>query len=78
MEWISVKDSLPEKEKAERGYYDESKSVLIMTDDGMYVAEYNHAEKKWGIEWEYDFEDYVCEVTHWMPLPEPPKQSTKQ
>lgn len=69
MEWISVKDRLPDKA-----------CYCFVYDDlprAEYYAKYN---KKDGF---YYFEneegDYVpyketnAKVTHWMPLPEPPK-----
>lgn len=67
MEWISVKDRLPSSE----GYY--------------LVLDYKHIEKlmfREGFFWTtscYDY-DHTNEdqksmyVTHWMPLPQPPKE----
>lgn len=59
--WIPVTERLP----------DSGKCVLIYSEDGM-VAEGNYTayDKKW-----YQFRWSVKgqEVTHWMPLPEPPK-----
>ena len=62
-EWISVEERLPPKD-----YYD-----YVLAWDGRHVEflHYNHRYQKW--------DDYVTmkthpfEVTHWMPLPEPPK-----
>lgn len=63
--WISVEERLPE---AECG--DFSKNVLVT--DGKYIAisSYFNCE---------EMEPYWCytgigEITHWMPLPEPPKE----
>lgn len=64
-EWISVKDRLPESI---------TRRCLIASDDGNFVhpriALYNSVEEIWV---------YVIigklvtsDVTHWMPLPEPP------
>jgi len=70
MEWIKVEDRLPEKE----GTY----LVCAKEYEKATVAEYNMiGGKKWialqnvGT---YDDWDYDCIVTHWMPLPENPKQ----
>ena len=76
MEWIKIKDSLPDKE----GYY------LIICADRRCLAEYSN--KKWHtIEYlgpyerdeEIVFDSFkkLCEwtqksVTHWLSLPEPP------
>lgn len=66
MEWISVKERLPEKK---------GMRVLIVCDyrTGPYIA-----IGEWGNdEWDIDRLDRVYglsaeQVTHWMPLPEPP------
>ena len=63
MEWISVKDRLPELAND----YDVV-HVLIYLDDGFIT----------GADYEKDgFELWADsgEVTHWMPLPEPPKEA---
>ena len=76
--WISVKDRLPECEK----------EVLIVTDNGIITtAMYEDGkmstdDSAWNW-WEYRYynSDDVynnCvddKVTHWMPLPEPPKEA---
>ena len=59
-EWISVKDRLPSPVD----------SVLIVTRSGG-VGEGFHEKGKWW--WITEDEVYV-EVTHWMPLPEPPRE----
>lgn len=57
-EWISVDERLPDKE----GVY------LVYTYKGyMKISKYSG----WGIDDEASFDDFF--VTHWMPLPEPPK-----
>lgn len=78
MEWISVKDRLP----------DDEQEVLVIAHgwDGRLVYVGSHkrveAQKSWltGItnessEWSLWGWSYLKEpmVTHWMPLPEPPK-----
>jgi hypothetical protein len=58
--WISVEDRLPEKHTA----------VLVYTD-----MHGNHAASFDGEEWfcDYGGEWLFPNVTHWMPLPEPPE-----
>ena len=56
-EWISVDDRLP----------DESYPVLCVTSaGGMMIARYGHKYGSWHVSGSID-------ITHWMPLPEPPK-----
>lgn len=62
-EWISVKDRLPEKS----GYYLYfSKYPHGGLQDGIGVSYFQHKVKEWK-------KVYTPTVTHWMPLPEPPK-----
>jgi hypothetical protein len=61
-EWISVKDRLP----------DEYRLVLCRWTRGIGAsygfARYNHDNGVW-----YVSNEGMPEVTHWMPLPQPPK-----
>lgn len=67
MEWISVKDRLPEKN-----------SCILVTfeDQGICQAFYKYWD---DLDW--SFPSFDCDlftwdkekITHWMPLPEPPK-----
>lgn len=63
--WISVKDRLPE----ERGRY-----IVAVCDYkgkiGVFDLWFDYPE--WYIDEDDDL--YQFEVTHWMPLPEPPKE----
>lgn len=65
MEWISVEDRLPEQMV---------NSFLVALSNGMVTElNYNGFDKKWFHLYEdIDFQT-VNPVTHWMPLPEPPK-----
>lgn len=66
-EWISVKDRLPESEGA----------YIVYTDRGSVFVEHFYPTKRFR-------DDYIREaawshqgktrVTHWMPLPKPPKE----
>lgn len=58
--WISVKDRLPEK----KGDY-----LIYNTDGTVWLYWYDKEYKEW-----YDSSGYLTEsVTHWMPMPEAPK-----
>ena len=56
-EWISVNDGLPEDDV----------DVLTRRATGMSVEAYH------GFGWSYDEYNGRWVVTHWMPLPQPPK-----
>lgn len=68
--WISVEERLPEADKRYGGY---EYSAELLVYDGLRrrAAYYCHTSGVW-----YDsrYEDDTFEVTHWMPLPEPPKE----
>ena len=57
-EWISVKDELP----------DDDEIVIICTD-----ANFIYAGELIGDTWFLDNDSWTATVTHWMPLPQPPK-----
>ena len=57
-EWISVKDRLP----------DDDEVVIICTDKN-----FVYAGELIGDTWFLDNDSWTATVTHWMPLPEPPK-----
>ena len=61
-EWISVEDRLPENI---------ANRVLVVCErsNGVFYA---HYEKPFWINLETD-KPFISTVTHWMPLPEPPK-----
>lgn len=63
-EWISVKDRLPKP----------MESVLVSTNGAptgcVSLAWIDPKTHKWADAWA----DYLSGITHWMPLPEPPKQ----
>ena len=62
-EWISVNDRLPEPWK----------QVLIYSRyDFCEVALYIGIPGKWRVTWNHDMLD-ADSVTHWMPIPQPPK-----
>ena len=57
-EWISVEDRLPEKDEI----------VIICTDKN-----FIYAGELIGDTWFLDNDSWTETVTHWMPLPQPPK-----
>jgi len=70
-DWISVKDRLPEKWKRIMLFnHHEGISIGVLADTGWgldenYISDHCHAG--------YDFIRHMSSITHWMPLPEPPK-----
>lgn len=81
MEWISVNDRLPEVFGRKCEFISdlcESAPVLVITEYGdMMVAQYEtETDDETGKPtclWNIKGVDTVDGVTHWMPLPEPPK-----
>ena len=59
-EWISVEDRLPEKE----GVYLVHTTYNIIETEVFYISKYDDISYWWDLD---------GMVTHWMPLPEPPK-----
>ncbi len=66
--WISVEERLPEP----------GQGVLVYDDCGyMSVADYTH-DKHFPTVYEFHVNgEYEPGVTHWMPLPEPPKEDAE-
>lgn len=56
--WIPVKERLPESDTA----------VIVATDNGM-VFQCLYAYDGWDL-----WDGYMVNITHWMPLPEPPEE----
>lgn len=70
MEWISVEDRLPNKNNYVLAFVDSfvwvGKQIKILSPRGF-------ANGKWIVA-DWDTGNYIhYNVTHWMPLPEPPK-----
>lgn len=108
MEWINVKDRLPENEEvvlifAKRKCWDDGYKYIRLVAKAIHTDGMHNTENSglcWNgddMSWEYDETndayiipegwwedvDYVEQfaavddfVTHWMPLPEPPKEGT--
>lgn len=70
-EWISTKDRLPELDKLVLGYTDDKKIFIVE------LSNYGFFKKELKFSTQAEFEDWLFEldeITHWMPLPEPPKE----
>ncbi len=65
MEWISVKDELPKTE--DFGFCISSENLLISRDNNVECGTLV------GDKWYSLLGDVILGVTHWMPLPKPPK-----
>ena len=69
--WISVEDRLPDRLPAKFANW--SKEVFVAVKRGRecraYVDKYSHVYKTWGV--------FGDKVTHWMPIPELPKEGEK-
>jgi hypothetical protein len=70
--WISVKDRLPEEDIAVLVYG----QVLNDPPDVIGVRRRYNGDQEWKYTWESEdgFIYREDDVTHWMPLPEPPKE----
>lgn len=64
-EWISVEDRLPKNNRNISGH----DVAVVLVSDGDNVISSVFAE---GFGW-IDFPDMKGDITHWQPLPEPPK-----
>lgn len=77
--WISVKDRLPKKNGEYLCYSSDSKTMLTLRFARCLhccVDKFDFADKHRSGFYEYDGEWGYFEysgITHWMPLPEPPK-----
>ena len=79
-EWISVKDRLPEKDGYylvfEKHTYGTYTAVLRFAKDARKVDKYDFHRGWKNVWYRYDSEwghITIDSVTHWMPLPQPPK-----
>jgi len=59
--WIPVSERLPEK----------SETVLVLHDNAVDIVTYHPKSNRWELLWWVNAD--LHDVTHWMPLPEPPE-----
>ena len=74
VKWISVKDRLPENDYGK--HWKERPHYLVCLANGlMMVATFGFKEYEWWIDAHSCVlsKEHYREVTHWQPLPEPPK-----
>lgn len=73
-EWISVKDRLPTVLKYDCG---EPIQFIVMIREGVVPSTLSFNGKKWYtyVSEQKLSENYYYTVTHWMPLPKPPKEN---
>jgi Protein of unknown function (DUF551) len=74
-EWISVKDQLPHLEEPYPGGPLESDYVLVFTGVWVDIGRYGETLKKRTLRW-INSSQRGINVTHWMPLPEPPSEAS--
>lgn len=72
LRWRSVKDELPQPGEVVLAFAEAKFESLI---GGTYTLchqlEHYDGKRSWAEPWQYPRTDF--EITHWMPLPEPPK-----
>jgi len=75
MEWIKCSDKMPTVLPVDDDYSCSGKLLCIVGGDYL-ILRYQTSDKEGGWEVWYcdEYEDVVENVTHWMPLPEPPKE----
>jgi len=69
--WIPCKERLPERQENTR--YSQV-PCLVFKNNQVFMLVFNHEHECWDDE---SGDDYYCDiydVSHWMPLPEPPKK----
>ena len=71
-EWISVKDKLPKSNKYNRliAFRDDGDGDGFIDCDVTYFK-----GKFYKFNYQYEENLLINDVTHWMPLPEPPKEN---
>lgn len=74
-EWIDVNEWLPENDYGKHWKDRQHYLVLLKPSGLMRVAKFGYKEHNWWIDSHDSVLDskFYTEVTHWMPLPEPPK-----
>ena len=74
--WISVKDRLPEKVMANDNLFDLAQEFIVCSNQGVHSGIWQNGEWSETILYNSDYWPwYDLEVTHWMPLPDPPEEA---
>lgn len=71
-EWISVKDKLPSTQEAILAFCGKSMRVCTLNSVGWCLSGSFHEVDHSDEDWDYDLIT-IGNITHWQPLPEPPK-----
>lgn len=71
-EWISVKDRLPEFQASVLIFTGKSYRVCSLSSSGWSLSGSFHEVDYPDDDWDWDL-TFIANVTHWMPLPEAPK-----
>lgn len=75
-QWISVADRLPEENKNVLLFSKETGNVIGKYNNGAFFTEMSirsNGNKELGTYIEFSYNILNLNVTHWMPLPEPPQ-----
>ena len=77
--WISVKDRLPEHppdttDEKGRACFCTTNYVIVTNGKKVFTAYFEHQGRQPGYFWYRDSAHELTDITHWMPLPEPPKE----
>ena len=72
-QWISVEERMPSKAEEDNGIVGivSGYNGRITFTDAFLFLRYDFEYNAW---WSEDYDIEGCKVTHWMPLPEPPKE----
>ena len=64
-EWLLIETEFP------NGYRDGPEVLIVTESGGIYIGILNSTTNKW---WEFTGRVFKIKPTHWMPLPDPPKE----
>jgi hypothetical protein len=76
VKWISVKDRLPLDYKNVKNFKTRYDIIVALKSGAVIVCDFKcgNMPKPWYV-FENQYDVYTKYVTHWMPLPEPPKDT---